>query len=279
MSTPSPERWTEFGVDSIFVQQSASITLVPTWACLTSGRAIHCRKNAFNSLCPVLRVDPLRLIIPNAAEKSLSGASEGMSLGHQWNWLLKFGSNAEETSGTTQQILCSVATNSALPLLSAIVDGFLLDAVIGCQPSLPRNHDAVPLTLVRSASPAQSGSPYVNTEPTGALFTASRLSVVGRIVMIPGFPRRYRNVDLMFRMSVSLARPRLDEAFPIIQRKSAPTSHNSFSTFLSVSRRSHRSVCELLSADMLNSSSVLSTYEASSPKLYLSFVFTRVRPR
>ena len=146
----------------------------------------------------------MRLITPNAAEKSLSGASEGMSLRHQWNWLLKFGCNAEETSGTIQQILCSAATNSASPLLSAIVDGFLLDAVI-----------------------AQSGSPYVNAEPTGALLTASRLSVVGRIVMIPGIPRRYRNVDLMFRMSVSLALPRLDEAFTTIQRKSAPTSHNS----------------------------------------------------
>ena len=74
----------------------------------------------------------------------------------------------------------SVATNSASPLLSAIVDCFLLDAVIGYQPSLPRNHDAVPLTLNTSASPAQSASLYVNTEPTGALFTASRLSVVGR---------------------------------------------------------------------------------------------------
>ena len=69
--------------------------------------------------------------------------------------------------------------------LSAIVDCFLLDAVIGYQPTLPRNHDAVPLTLNRSPSPALSESPYVNTEPTGALFTASRLSVVGRTV-VPG---------------------------------------------------------------------------------------------
>ena len=35
----------------------------------------------------------------------------------------------------------------------------------------------------------------------------------------------------------------------------------------------HRSVHELLSADMLNFSSMLSTYEASTPKLHTSFVF------
>ena len=74
----------------------------------------------------------------------------------------------------------SAATNSAWPLLSAIIDCSVLDAVVGYQPSLPRNHDAVLLALNRSAYPAQSESPYVSTEPTGALFTTSRLSVVGR---------------------------------------------------------------------------------------------------
>ena len=73
---------------------------------------------------------------------------------------------------------------------------FRLDALIGYQPSLPRSHDAVPLTLNRSASLAQSESPYV----TGALFTASRLSVLGRTVMIPGFPQRYRRIDWTFLM-------------------------------------------------------------------------------
>ena len=89
----------------------------------------------------------------------------------------------------------SAATTSASPLQSAIVDFFLLDAVIGYQPCLPRNHDPVPLTLSRSASPAQSESPHVSCEATGALFTASRLSVVGRTLMIPGLPRRYRKID------------------------------------------------------------------------------------
>ena len=37
---------------------------------------------------------------------ALSGACEGMSLRQQWDWLLKFGCNAEETSETTQQIPC-----------------------------------------------------------------------------------------------------------------------------------------------------------------------------
>ena len=35
-----------------------------------------------------------------------SGACEGMGLRQQWNWLLQFGCNAEETNETTQQILC-----------------------------------------------------------------------------------------------------------------------------------------------------------------------------
>ena len=82
----------------------------------------------------------------------------------------------------------SAATMLASPLLSAIVDCFRLDAMIGYQPSFQRSHDAVPLTLSRSASLVQSESPFVNTEPTGALLTASRLSVVGRTVIIPRFP-------------------------------------------------------------------------------------------
>ena len=142
-------------------------------------------------------------------------------------WRLIIPSAAEESQ---QRICCdapvcmpsqapeSAATNSASPLLSATVDCFR------------RSHDAVPLTLNGSASPAQSESPYVNTEPIGALFTASRLSVVGRTVMIPGFPKRYRRTDLTFLMSVSLGRPRLDEALPIAQRKSTLSIHSHFPT-------------------------------------------------
>ena len=108
----------------------------------------------------------------------------------------------------------SAATNSASPLLSAIVDCFRLDAMIGYQPSFPRNHDAVPLTLNRSASLAQSESQYVNTEPTGALFTASRLSVVGRTIIIPGFPRRYRGTDLFSSCPYRSHVPGLMRPFP-----------------------------------------------------------------
>ena len=174
--------------------------------------------------------EPLRLIIPSAAEESQ----------HRICCVVSFVSSALHRNFNNQFHSCRKlvpsqaperpATNSASPLLSAIVDCFLVDTVIGCQPSLLRTHDVVPLTLNRSASPGQSESPYVNTEPSGALFTVSRLSVVGRTVMIPGFPRRYRRIYLMFLMSVTLARLRFDEAFSIAQRKSTRSIHNSFPT-------------------------------------------------
>ena len=37
---------------------------------------------------------------------ALPGACEAMGLRQQWNWLLKFGRDAEETNATTQQIPC-----------------------------------------------------------------------------------------------------------------------------------------------------------------------------
>ena len=153
-----------------------------------------CRKNAVNSMCLVLRVDPLRLIITSASKEShhricyvvsLVSSALHPNLNNQFHCGRKL---------VPSQAPESAATNSASPLLSAIVDCFLLDAVIGYQ-SLPRNHDALPLTLNRSTSPAQSESPYVNTGPTRALFAASRLSVVGRTVMISRCPRRYRSID------------------------------------------------------------------------------------
>ena len=150
MFNPSLERWTEFGVDCIFVNQLASISLVTTWTSLTSGRALHCcKKNAFNSICLILRVDPLRLIIPSAAEESQRRISCVASLvcsalhPHFYN---QFHCCRKLTLARAQEY---AATNSASSLLSAIVDCFLPDAVIWYQPSLPRNHDAVPLTLNR----------------------------------------------------------------------------------------------------------------------------------
>ena len=138
-------------------------------------------------MCLVFRVDPLRLIIASAAEESLHriccDASVFSSSSHP-NCLRQFHCCRRPMPSQAPK---SAATSSASPLLSAIVDRFLLDAMIGYQPSLSRSHDAVRVTLNRSASPAQSESPYVSTEPTEALLTASRCSVVGRTVMIPGF--------------------------------------------------------------------------------------------
>ena len=202
------ERWIEFGFDCTVVKQSAKISSVLTWTSLTCGRAHNCCKtNAFYLF---------RLIMLTAAQESQ-------------HWICRDVYSALFADFRNQFRCCrrpmpsqapdSAATNSASPLLSAIVDCFLLVAVIGYQPNLPYTHDAVPLTLDRSASPARSASPYVNTEPSGARFTASKLKDIGCTFMIPGFPRRYRKIDLMFLMSVSLARPRLDEAFPIAQRK------------------------------------------------------------
>ena len=118
----------------------------------------------------------MRLTTPSAAEESQ----------HRICCVVSFVSSVLHPNFNNQFHCCrkfvpsqapeSAATNSASPLLSAIVDCFLLDAVIGYQPSVPRNHDAVPLTRKRSASPAQSESPYVNTEPTRTHFIASRLS-------------------------------------------------------------------------------------------------------
>ena len=216
---------TVFDVQCIFVKQTASSSLVLPWTKLTLGRALHCcKKNAFNSMCLVLRVDPLRLIIPSAAQESqhrICCVVSFVSLVLHPNFNNQFHCGRRLIPSQAPE---SAATTSASPLLSAIV------AVIGYQPSLPRNRDAVPLALNRSVSPAQSESPYVITEPTGALFTASRLSVVGRTVMTPVFSRSYRMIDLTFLMSVSLARPRLDDVFSIAQRRSARSIHNKFPT-------------------------------------------------
>ena len=117
--------------------------------------------NAFKSMCFVLRVEPLRLNIPGAAEE----------LQHRI-WCVVSCVSALHPNFNNQYHCCrklmpsqapdSAATNSASSLPSAIVDCFLLEAVIGYQPSLPCTHDAVPLTLNRSASQAQSESPYVS---------------------------------------------------------------------------------------------------------------------
>ena len=170
MSNPSLERRTEFGVDCKFARLSVSISLGATLTSITSGRALHhCRKNAIKSICLVLRIEALRLIKPSAAKESQDKIC----------CFVSFISSALDPNFNDQFHCCrklmpsqspeSEANNLSSPLLSAIVDCFLLDAVIGYQPSLPRNHDAEPLTLNRSAPPAQSESTHDVTEPTGAL--------------------------------------------------------------------------------------------------------------
>ena len=125
LSNPSFERCTEFCVDCMFVKQSASMPLVSTWTSLTSGRALHCReKNASNSMCLVLRVDPSRLIIPRAAEESQHRiccvVSDVFSVLHP-NFNNQFHCCRKLMPSQAPE---SAATNPVSPLLSAIVDFF-----------------------------------------------------------------------------------------------------------------------------------------------------------
>ena len=66
------------------------------WNCVMAARQTWSRKQSTIAL----RSGEAELVA------ALSGACEGMSLRQQWNWLLKFGYNAEETNETTQQIVC-----------------------------------------------------------------------------------------------------------------------------------------------------------------------------
>ena len=71
---PGLETCIDFGSDCTVVEQSASVSPVLTGTSLNSGRAHHCcKKNAFSSMCLVLRVDLFRLIILTAAEESQHG--------------------------------------------------------------------------------------------------------------------------------------------------------------------------------------------------------------
>ena len=88
------------------------------------AHSICCRKNAFNSMCLVLRVDPLRLITPSAAEEtqhkiccdaSVDSSSLHPNCSSQFHCCRRpMPSQAPESS----------ATKSASTLLSAIVDCF-----------------------------------------------------------------------------------------------------------------------------------------------------------
>ena len=121
MSNPSLERWTESGVGCTFVVQSASNSLVAAWTSLTSGRALHCcMKNAFNSMCVVFWVVPLRLSIPSAAEEPQHKICCVVSFVY-----LALHPNFNQVhccrKSMPSQAPESAATHSASPLLSATV--------------------------------------------------------------------------------------------------------------------------------------------------------------
>ena len=59
---------------------------------------------------------------------ALSGACEGMSLRQQWNWLRQFGRSDEETTGASQQILCS-DSSAALTLINSKNDTHRAESV------------------------------------------------------------------------------------------------------------------------------------------------------
>ena len=152
-----------FGQVSLLVARSTAVRKTPS----------------AQSMCLVLRVDPFRLTMLTLLQRSQEIGSFAILSMSPLHRLQTFATSfTAVVDPYVHRLQTALQTNSASPLLSAIVDGFLLVAVIGHKPSLPFTHDAVPLTLNRSASPAQSASPYVNAEPSGARFAASRLKNV-----------------------------------------------------------------------------------------------------
>ena len=154
-------------------------------------RSIVVRRTLSARCVSFFRVDPLRLIMPSAAEKSQHGICCAASVcisSMPPNCRSQFHCCRRPMPSQAQE---SAATNSASPLLSAIVDCFPLDAMIGNQPSLPLSHDAVPLVLNRSASPAQSESP------------SSTLSPQELSSQLPGWCRRPHSHDSRFSTEVS----------------------------------------------------------------------------
>ena len=125
---------------------SVNCSWVPTPTFRTSGRALHCcKKNLSNSMCLVLRVEPLRWIMLMASvERKCDGNGFGSTVSRPPNFrsdchscLSPFPSHAPDNATTI----------SASPLLGPIIGCFLLFAVMEYQLCFPRIHDAVPLTL------------------------------------------------------------------------------------------------------------------------------------
>ena len=162
---------------TVFDLQSESREMDRTWCrlylCQTISKhfaRLHLDKSHFWSRAPLLQEERIQLDVSRYTSGALaldhtqrcSGITT-RDLLCRLTCLLGMASKLQYPVSLLSQALPSqapesAATNAASPLLSAIVDCFLFDAVIGYQPCLPRNHDAVPLALNRSASPAQSES-------------------------------------------------------------------------------------------------------------------------
>ena len=122
------------------------------------GSTVARKTNAFNSMCLVLRVEPLRLIIPSAAEASQHKICCVVSIVSS-AWHPNFNNQFHCCRKPfRQQASASAATNSSSPLQSANVDCFLLEAVIGYQVCLaPMTHVPRLIELSPSYTASQLG--------------------------------------------------------------------------------------------------------------------------
>ena len=133
ISIPSLERWTEFGVHCIFVKQSANISLVPLGqVSLLVARSLVARRKRSTRCVPFYESSPCA-VSPSAAEESqhrICCVASSVSSALHPNFNDQFHCCRTPMPSQAPE---SAASNSASPLLSAIVDRFLLDAVIGYQ--------------------------------------------------------------------------------------------------------------------------------------------------
>ena len=158
-----------------------------------------CKNNAFDSMCLVLRIESLRWMMMMAAVEWQQSICDGNGFGSTVSRHRNCRSQRHNCLSTIpSQAPNDPVTVSASPLLSAIVDCFLLVAVMGYQLWFPRIHDAVPLTLRLSESPVQWESLNVKTEPSHAPFAVVKPNCNGSIVITPGLALQHIKIDLMF---------------------------------------------------------------------------------
>ena len=144
-----------------FVTQSASISLDPTLTTRTSGLRALTLDDSDAGGCGLSR---------NKVSASVTFS----------------GPQYQRMQISRASALASAATISASPLVSAIVDCFLLVAVTGCQACLPQIHLRCPTHAVLSESLAQSESLNANAEPSHAHFAASNPNCNDSTDITPG---------------------------------------------------------------------------------------------